>query len=322
MSTIPTTSRRPRIPYTIVGGTRGTEGGAPFAGVTLCLLNRGGRLYRAELYTELVNLGFAEILSVEGPANSYDIENLSLRFPTIRFLLLHERATSGEMVNIGIDEARENYVLVLWNDMRIAPGSLSFKLLERSASLQSLCVVPILQNHRNETIPSIQAPAFYGRLLRILPMAPSSDGAVSLFPFDFCGLYSRERFILTGGFDPSLGNPYWQKMDFGFRSFMWGERIVCNTALRFSYLIDPEHEDATPDESYRLFYLKNLAVRHSGDAGVIPGRILFSYWLKSGVGFPAALREFREVREWVRINTYRFKQDARGVTELWEIPDV
>jgi hypothetical protein len=269
MSTIPTTSRRPRIPYTIVGGTRGTEGGAPFAGVTLCLLNRGGRLYRAELYTELVNLGFAEILSVEGPANSYDIENLSLRFPTIRFLLLHERATSGEMVNIGIDEARENYVLVLWNDMRIAPGSLSFKLLERSASLQSLCVVPILQNHRNETIPSIQAPAFMegfsGSFPWLLPRTEPSP-----LPVRFLRAVQQGTVHPDGRFRPPLGNPYWQKMDFGFRSFMWGERIVCNTALRFSYLIDPEHEDATPDESYRLFYLKNLAFGIAGTRGLSP----------------------------------------------------
>ncbi len=322
MSTIPTTFRRPRIPYTIVGGARGTESGAPFAGVTLCLLNRGGRLYRPELYADMVNLGFAEIVSIEGPSDSYDIENLSLKFPSIRFLLLHDKATPGEMVNIGIDEARENYVLVIWNDMRIAPASLSFKLLERSASLKALCVVPILQNHRNETIPSIQAPAFYGRHLKMVPMAPSADGVVSLFPFDFCGLYDKERFILSGGFDHSLENPYWQKMDFGFRSFMWGERILCNTALRFTYISEPAHEDTTPDESYRIFFLKNLAVRHAGDAGVIPGRLFLSYYMKSGVGFPTALREFKEVREWVRINTYRFRQDARGVTELWEIPDV
>ena len=34
-----------------------------------------------------------------------------------------------------------------------------------------------------------------------------------------------------------------------------------------------------------------------------------------------AIREFREVRKWVHTNRYRFRQDARSVTDLWEQPE-
>jgi len=306
----------------MVGGKRSATGKANFPGFTLCLLNRGGRLFKQEQFAELERLGFPEIISLEGPGELYDLESLTLKFPTIRFLLLHEEASAGEQVNMALEEASGEYVIVLWNDMKIAPGSLSYRLLERIIKQEALCVVPILQNYKLETIPTIQAPAFYKTLLKVVPLYPSADGMLTLFPYDFVGIYSRERFILSGGYDYSLSNPYWQKMDFGFRNYMWGEKILCQTALRFSYINDPTLEDNTPDHSYRFFYLKNLAVRFNGEAGVLPWRKFLPYSMKAGSGFFSGLSDFKEVRRWVQVNQYRFKQDARSVTELWEVPEV
>jgi len=321
MSTIPTTFKRLRIPYTVVGGTR-TDRARKFpVALSLLLLNRGGRLFKHSFFTELEKLGFSEIISIEGPAVSYDVETLARKFPGIRFLVLHEAASRGEQINIGMDESNGEYVFVIWNDMKIAPASLSARLIERIRDSRALCTVPLIQNQKLETVPTIMAPAFYNTLLKVLALQPTADGMMSLFPFDYCGIYSKERFVLTGGYDFGLQSPYWQKMDFGFRCYMWGEKIGCNTSLRLNYLGEVPSEDATPDDSYKYFFLKNLSIRFSGDAGSLPLSRFPAYWIKSG-GFVSALREFREAKKWVEINKFRFKRDARSITELWEVPEV
>jgi hypothetical protein len=149
-------------------------------------------------------------------------------------------------------------------------------------------------------------------------MVPQQPDVKSLFPFDYCGVYNRTRFLNSGGFDHQLTNPYWQKVDFGFRSHMWDESIRCDTSFRVRYLTEQSPEDTTPDESYKLFFLKNLSVRFGGDAGSLPKGRFFSYYLRSGSGLISAVREFKEVRRWVHENRYRFVRDARSVTELWE----
>ena len=102
---------------------------------------------------------------------------------------------------------------------------------------------------------------------------------------------------------------------------MWGDRIKCDTTFRMSYLADAPAEDATRDDSYKLFFLKNLAIRYGGDSGYIPRGRFLSYLIKSGGDIFSAMREFRNVRKWVEINRYRFNYDARSIVELWESPE-
>ena len=320
MNTIPTTTKRLRVPYTVVGGARGVSGGKLPRSLTIALLNRGGRPFKASIFTELFELGASEIISVEGPTAQYDVENLARRFPEVRFLLLGENITIGERVNIAVEEAKGDYVFVIWNDLRIASG-LSPRIIEAIAASKSMCTVGLFQNQKYETIPSIQIPALYKRHLRIMPVQPRAGGEVTICPFDFCGMYDKERFGLTGGYDYLLENAYWQKLDFGFRSFMWGERIVCNPALRLQYLREIPTEDSSHDSSYKLFFLKNLAVRFNRDVGRLPFGKFLRYLLRSGGDIVTTYREFREVARWVELNQFRFNQDARSVTELWERPE-
>ena len=319
MNTIPTTSKRMRIPYTVVGGK--PTGKAPKlpASLSLILLNRGGKPFKTGVLSEIEGLGFREVLSVENTSPGYDIESLSGRFPFIKFLILHEEVSIGEKINMAIAESNGLFNLVLWNDVKCS--TLSDRLLGRISEKKAVCTVPALLNQRGDTVPSIEAPAFYNRQLKVVPLQPVKDGAPSVFPFDYCGIYNKERFTLLGGFDYSLGNPHWQKLDFGFRSFMWGEKIVCDTLFRMTYLAEVPSEDTTRDQSYKIFYLKNLAIRFSGDSGSLPLARLFSYLLRSGGDIVSAIREFDEVRKWVEVNKYRFKQDSRSTTELWELSE-
>jgi hypothetical protein len=287
----------------------------------MVLLNRGERLYKNDMFQQFEKLGIPEIISIEGPGSSYDIETLSGKFPKIKFLLLHSMASIGEQVNIGIEESYSKIVFVVWSDIDFSTSVVSSRTIEKIIERDILCTVPMFQNQKLEIMPTIQAPAFFRNRLKVVALPPKKDDMPSLYPYDYVGMYNKQRFTITGGFDHNLVNPYWQKMDFGFRSFMWGEQIRCSTSLRVTYTDDPPVEDTTPDENYKIFYLKNLSVRFRGDTGILPVSAFLRYLFKSGAGLFNAIREFKEARRWIHLNRYRFIQDARSVTDLWEGPE-
>ncbi len=245
------------------------------------MLNRGGRFNRSDYFDSLSSISPDEIISVELPDSSaYDVEKLAQRFDNLKFLILHEHANVGKQLNLGIQEARGAYVLVVWSDLRI--GALPRRVIEHAHAEDLLCAVPMILNERGEPVPAIQAPAFFRKLLKVVPVLPNKPFMPTLFPFDYIGLYNRERFSLLGGFDGEIESPHWQKMDFGFRAYMWGERISCDMQFRVEYSVAKQTEDLTPDPSYRYFYLKNLSVRYVADHGVLPSARFFSFYLKTG----------------------------------------
>lgn len=321
MSTIPTTSKRVRVPYTVVGGEKFDKKQRPLNPLSMVILNRSGRLYKGDITAQLDKCGVNEILSVEGPGVSYDIENLSLKYPKIRFILLHEECSPGEKINIAMEEVHSRLVLVIWDDVRILQPMVSSKLAQKIEDSAILCSVPLLQDSKRETVPSIVAPAFYGKKLKCVHLLPQSDGMDTIYPFDYIGIYNKTLFIQSGGFDGTIVSPHWQKLDFGFRSHMWGDKIRCNTAFQLQYLGNLPVEDQNVSEGYRHFFLKNLSIRFNGDTGSLPNARFIPYWMKSGIGLVGSLEEFKAVKRWVEINKYRFKQDARSVTELWEVDE-
>jgi hypothetical protein len=321
MNTIPTTFKKLRVPYTIVGGEKIDKRRRKPVDLSLIVLTRNVSVYKPDYIAQLDKCGIPEVIFIEGPAPSYNVDSLCARFPKIRFLLFHEDTSPGERINIGVEESHGRCVLVIWDDIKIVQPLVSGRLVERILENDILCTVPLLQNQKRETIPSIQVPAYFRKRLKMIQLQPGEENMDTLFPFDYIGIYRKERFVRTGGYDFTIRKSYWQKMDFGFRSYMWDERIQCNPGLRLQYVQDPPAEDETPEEGYRRFFLKNLAVRFAGDSGNLPKTKFLPYFFKSGTGFVDALKEFREVREWVGLNRYRFRQDARSVTELWELDE-
>ena len=322
MNTIPTTFNTPDVPYMVVGGSKSDKKKQLPSDLSILVLNRGSRLYKDEFFTELEKMGDYEILSVESPGTPYDVETLTARHPKVRFLVFQEAVSAGKQINTGIEESHGRYILVLWNDAVFQSSGSLEKLISRTAKQNVLCVVPVLQDQKYEMLPSLQAPAFHRNKLKMVSLAPKADEMTSLYPFDYTGIYNKEKFILVGGYDITMNQQYWQKLDFGFRSYMWGEKIICDTSFRFVYRNEIPPEDTTPESSYKLFFLKNLCIRFQGDTGVLPASRFFSYLFKSGGTFLQSLEEFKIVRAWVKINKYRFQQDARSVTELWEIPEM
>jgi hypothetical protein len=333
MSTTASIFEKRKVPYTVIGGPKVDRIRKTQAPLGVLLLNRGSRFYRKEKLKELQETGIGEVLCVEGPRISYDIEPLSREFPEIRFLLLQGQASAGERINIGIEEARTRLVFVMWSDMELATGPEAQAAQETGEAgnwsdflgqieeKQILCTVPQLRSSGDQALPSVQVPALIKGKLKVVPWKPVQEGMPSLFPFDYCGIYHRNRFTLSGGYDSWMSSPYWQKLDFGLRAFLWGEQILCRRDMVVRYEGETVSEDTSPDASYRLFFLKNMAVRFNGEMGILPSSKRFAYCLRADSGWLEARNEFREVQTWVHQNRYRFKSDVRSLVDHWEIPE-
>ena len=333
MNTIPTTFNEVLLSYTAVGGNERRAS----TGLSAVILNRGGRYPRFGLFEELEKAGFDYVLSMESSFTRYDLEALSQNFPFVRFILLKEPVSTGEEINLAAAELSSPLFFVLWNDLKILRGGGAERMAERlhSSALgpengsmshyKRLCTVPLIQDGRSETMPTLIAPALVSEkklkpAIKTIPFIPSKEGSPSLYPYDGIGIYDRERFIRLGGFDSSIKNFYWQLMDFGFRSKLWGEEITATQLIKLSYEGTIPQEDSTAGESSLRFFLKNLAPVYRGDYAHIPLARFPAYFRRSG-DLLASWHEFSAARSWVKTNRYRFISDARTMAERWETFD-
>jgi len=298
-------------------------------GLSAVILNRGGRYPRYSFFEELERLGFDYVISVESSAAHYDLESLTSGFPFVRFILPQGRLSRGEEINLAASELSCPLFFVLWNDLRFLRSGGAERMAERllagdreeKSNYKRLCTTPLIQDARSDTMPTVIVPAFVSekkteKVIRTIPFIPRREGQLTLYPFDGIGIYDRERFIRLSGFDPYIKNFYWQLMDFGFRSSLWGEEIASTALIKLSYEGLVPEEDSTVGEDFLRFFLKNLAPVFKGDYAHIPLR-RFPGYLKRRGGLFTAWDEFSLARAWVKTNRFRFSSDAGIMTELF-----
>jgi hypothetical protein len=323
MSTIPTTFSDKIAPYTAVGGKECTASN----GLSAVILNRQGRYPRRTFFQELEKTGFENVVSIESSSRHYDIEELSERFPFVRFIIPEREINPGEQINLAASEIESPLFFVLWNDLKIIAGGTARRMMERlcidhennngTNLYKRLCTVPVIMNARYEIMPTMIVPVTARRKMRTTAMEPYFEGHLSIYPFDGVGIYDRRRFIEIGGFDITLSNTHWQFMDFGFRAQLWGEEIAAG--LQYKLLCDGEIPaiDYTADKSYRRYYLKNIAPVFNGDYTQLPLSRFPGYMLKSGEDIFSAWGEFSECRNWVNANRLKWRRNTRDVTNCW-----
>jgi len=330
MNTIPTIFNEKITPYTAVGGRERIAS----TGISAVILNRPGPVRRS-FYQDLEKTGFDNVISIESCAPHYDIEELSGRFPFVRFILPENEINLGEQINLAASEIESPLFFVLRSDMKLIAGGTARRIAERlSVNLEDkddaahtpekktgfkrLCTVPVMVNSNYEVLPSLVTPMTQKRKMRTVFLEPHTEGDLSLFPFDGIGIYDRQRFIQIGGYDITIKKTHWQLMDFGFRAFLWGEEVALNIQLKISSDREQTAEDSTVEESYRRFYLKNLAPVFRSDYGHLPLYRFPAFLNRSGEDFLTSWKEFKESRKWVTKNKFRWRCDARSVTGRWE----
>ena len=318
MNTIPLTFNGWEIPHSVIGGAQGKAQGSDIE-ISAVLLNRGGRHYRADALAGLAAAGFSSVLSVENSTESYDAESLSARFPSVKFLVPQNKLATGEMINAAVAELSSRLVFVLWSDQRLRAITAEKAIwLANSAKENVFCLCPLLSDDSFGQLPTKMAPALAKREFSISPLPCTRDMEKTIYPFDFTGIYNREKFIDLGGFDSSIASAYWQNVDLGFRANLWGWDVRISHHLRLNYETASPAESVVSDAGYLKFYLKNLAPAFKERYAVLPCGKFFSFAAISGLNVVDSLRWFRDAAKWVSVNASRFVMDAPALISGWD----
>lgn len=318
MNTTLSTSKFLRSPYTVIGAGRTLSKKAHYP-ISVVILNHGQRVDKESQYLELEQSGFQEVISVEPPESFYEVEAFARRFSHMKFIVPTTKLTTGECINLAVEEAISPLVLVLWNQIHIPPISFSSKMIKRALESGLCCTIPSLYNRRSEGIMMIHQPIFYKkRRLKVIPSLPNQQTLYSLFPHDYCGLYNKKVFQYMGGFDHHFKSDYWQLLDFGLRTYMWGSKIKCDLTFRLNYLQEAEPIDQSLNSDYALFYLKNLAVRIKNKNAYLPIVRYFSFRRHLDSKEGNSWTRYKEIRNWVYQNRLRYTQNAMSVVHHWE----
>ena len=317
MNTIPSTFNERKVAHTVVGGMqyRGSEQHEDFC---VIVLNRGRKYYRQLFFEQLLAEGFTSVISIESNSDVSDMESLSGKFPQIRFLFPQEQLTIGEMINIGFAETAAPYIMVMWNDTHIPPGSFTPRVLEKVKQEHLFCAAPVLSNIKGEAVPNQIVPSLNGNAFSTEQLPCIKNKTARIYPYDFMGIYSRTKCMQLGGFDYTIQNPYWQNLDLGFRAHLWGESIRMFTSFRIQYEGEPAPENISADASYRQFYLKNLAPELTNGTAAIPFKLFFTYLRNSGLNPLRTWQHFSAAQRWTELNKTAFKTTARALIEHWE----
>ena len=320
MNPIPSIFNEHLISMTVLGGKESV----PNVRMNVCaiIINKGWSSYRMKMIENLMHCGFSEIISIEADSENYSIEDFSRKFPFVKVIIPQENTSEGDLINIGVGEASAEYVLVLRDTIDFSQDILMPTLAAKLTEEKFFCITPRLLGKENFAFPVLFSPSIKRASLNVLSTSVVSDGVPNLFCFDYIGLYNRRKFIDLGGFDYTILNSYWQNLDFSFRSWLWGEKIIFSTAFSLSYTTEVPILETSASQFSNRFYLKNLVPRidkKHADHGLIPLSSFFAFWGSSSCGFFEALNRFNEARDWVEQNKYRFKHDALDLVENWGV---
>ena len=316
MNIIPSIFNQKKISYTVLGGAENPS--KVLMNVTCVVLCENGNMLRSRVLENLLAKGFERIILIERKAPGVSAQQLSHQFPTVRFLfILEEGVTSGEMLNIAVAESESKYILVVHEEMCAENFGFDAHTAKRLSEKNVFCVVPRLFSNAMQKLPVEFEPSAENSIFKVEILNGSKDYRPTLYSASLAGFYDREKIIMLGGFDYTITSEYWQKLDFFFRSWLWGEQTLIANCFDLFYMDQIPDEDQSADISYLRFYLKNLLPVFVADHGKIPSSSFLAFKAHSSCGFVESLRQFRDACRWTEKNKYRFKTDAVNFMQNW-----
>lgn len=315
MNTISLTFDEHQIKRTVIGGS--VADSPDSLNISVILLNSSGSHLRPHVFENLLECKFHSIVSVEHDCQNFSLDDMSKKFPAVKFIIPLEKATDGELINLAVSEVQSDYVLVLRDSLSIPAATILPHLAENLTQSGAYCIAPRLFDSAKNEIPCSFVPVYEKNHFSVESSTAMFDGARTLYPFDYIALYNRQKFIRLGGFDWTIASPYWQSLDLAVRSWLWGEQTVLTSKLRFNYIEEPPVEDRTFTLGYLRYYLKNELPRIRLGQGCIKKSAFLSFFLRSSCGILEARRQFNAARVWVEKNKYRFVMDLQGLIESW-----
>lgn len=153
------------------------------------------------------------------------IPELRMRFPSVTFIVFSLPAPFGTMANAMANECYTTFFYLVRSDMRCGQFDTEGAIALLHRSDKPAAVTPLLSNRHGESIPVIQAPMLRDGLIDPVPFFPPGKIAPTLYPYLGLGMYERALFQRLRGFDEQVDGDFWQVLDFGVRSWLFGYPI-------------------------------------------------------------------------------------------------
>lgn len=316
MSSIPSTFDEHQINMTVIGGK--VNNSPDVLNISVILLHSSASHLKLNVFENLMGCNFRSIISIEHDSSNYSIEDISKKFPNIKFFIPLEKASDGELINLAMSEIDADYVLVIRDSLYIPSGVVLENLAERLTSSQIYCIVPRLLDKNKNGLYTLFTPGAEKSHFVIDSSSFVTDGKKTIYPKDYVALYNRKKFIQLGGFDYTIKTPYWQNLDLAVRSWLWGQETKLTTMLQFSYIDEPTIEDQTINQDYLKYYLKNEVPKYKNEAAFIKNSAFYKFLFHSSCGYLEAKKQFKAAKEWVEKNKYQFKMDLQTFIKNWQ----
>ena len=223
-------------------------------------------------YLENMNLSI-HVLSTEFKMEQYDIAK---DYPEVTFIVFKNDTTTGEFINAMADECYTDYFLVVRSDMDIIAFD-GEKILEIMRSKDHpLAIAPVMLSTSLEVMPTIRAPYIRGKEVDPQSFQPRIDEDFvepTLYPVLCLGLYDRALFQRLRGYDNEILGEYFQSLDMGVRSWLFGYKmfVTRSLAVRFPNRVSVI-EDRSECIGMNRFYTKALSIKR------IAGKNMVGKW--------------------------------------------
>src|SRR5665647_1508012 len=186
--------------------------------------------YIPSILTALAGNPANQILVVDNGSTDGSADFLRANFPEITVLALPQNLSFGGGSNAGFSAARNDIVVLLNSDMRVAPDFLA----------------PLLEGFSDPEVFAVSCQIFFSDSTRLreetgltqgwwqdgsLRVRHRNDGGVDdLFPCFYGGgrscAFDRSKFLELGGFDPLLEPFYLEDTDLGYMAWKRGWKVL------------------------------------------------------------------------------------------------
>lgn len=223
-------------------------------------------------YMKNMNLSL-HVLTTEYKMEQYDIQT---NYPEVTFIVFSNDTTTGEYINAMANECYTDYFLIVRSDTELIAfdGALLLEVL--SAKDHPVVITPLMISSEGEVMPTLRTPYLRGREVDPQSFLPDMDKNVeerTLYPVLALGLYDRALFQRLRGYDPEILSEYYQSLDLGTRSWLFGCSIKFSPSLAVLF---PKRvsliEDRSECTGMNRFYTKALSIKR------IAGKNLVSKW--------------------------------------------
>ena len=225
-----------------------------------------------EWYLTNMNLSL-HVLTTEFKLEEYGIH---AKYPEVTFIAFANDTTTGEYIDAMANECYTDYFLIVRSDMELIAFDGSAILSLMTGKDHPIVVCPILLSSEAEVLPTIRSPYIRGKEVdpqSFQPDLDTTDDERTLYPVLAIGLYDRALFQRLRGYDTEILSEYYQTLDLGTRSWLFGYSIKLTRYLAFRF---PKRVSVIEDRSdcigMNRFYTKALSIKR------IAGKNLVTKW--------------------------------------------